>query len=72
MALRSFGHSIRVTRRDLPVTTVTGPLASLMFCFDQCLTSERISLRADARVGASARYRALGERQGRARAALTS
>ena len=44
IALRSFGHSMSVTRRDLPVTTVTGPCVSLRFCLVQCLTSERITV----------------------------
>eukprot|EP00962_Isochrysis_galbana_P055928 scaffold27748_cov112-Isochrysis_galbana.AAC.1 len=33
-----------VTRRPLPVTTVTGPLASFRFCLVQFFTRERISV----------------------------
>ena len=38
MELRSLLHSINVSRRFLPLTTVTGPLTSLRVCFVYRLT----------------------------------
>jgi hypothetical protein len=37
--LRSLGASMKVTRRFLPMTTVTGPFRSFTFCFVNFFTS---------------------------------
>ena len=44
IAFMSFGHSMIVSRRFLPVTTVTGPTTGPRFCFVQCLTSDWINV----------------------------
>mmetsp|Transcript_40877 Transcript_40877/g.101601 ORF Transcript_40877/g.101601 Transcript_40877/m.101601 type:complete len:210 (-) Transcript_40877:85-714(-) len=40
IAFMSHGHSMIVSLRCLPVTTVTGPITSWIVCFVQCLTSD--------------------------------